>query len=160
MQDTKIKVRALIKAQSALTRIELRAKGTQAVYGALALVFALFALGMVNVGVFLGLSPHVGGAWAAMILAGGNALLAVAIGKAASGVTPGPEGETAKELRDMVVDVLSEDAERLTARLQGIGDNIDRARKGLASVASGGGLIPGLSSIVSLLTSALRKGKS
>ena len=59
MEDTKVKVRALFKAQSALTRIELRAKGTQAVYVALALVFGLLGLGMLNVGAFLGLSEVV-----------------------------------------------------------------------------------------------------
>ena len=40
MSEPMLKMKALIKAQSALTRIELRAKGTQATYLAVALVFA------------------------------------------------------------------------------------------------------------------------
>ena len=160
MQDTMVKVRALFKAQSALTRIELRAKATQAVYGSLALVFGLLGLGMLNVGAFLALSPLVGGAWSAILLGIGDALLAGLIAKAAAGVTPGPEAETAKELRDMVVDALSADAERLKASFEGFQSDIGRARSTLSSVSSGAaGLLPGMSSVVSLLTSALKKRK-
>ena len=160
MDDTMLKVRALFKAQSALTRIELRAKGTQAVYGALALVFGLLALGMLNVGAFLALSPLVGAAWSAVLLGIGDAILAGLIAKAAAGVTPGPEGESARELRDMVVESLSADAERLKAGFEGFQQDIGRARSAISTVTSGAaGIVPGVSSVVSLLTSALKRKK-
>ena len=157
MSEITTKVRALVKAQSALMRIELQAKSTQAVYGALALVFGLLGLGMLNVGAFFALVPAVGEAWAAIILGGADMLLAVAIVKAASGVTTGPAGESARELRDMVVESLSEDAERIGGQIQGVQDDITRARKALSRSSSN--LLPGISSVVGMLSTALTKSK-
>ena len=158
MQDTMLKFRALFKAQSALTRIELRAKATQAVYGSLALVFGLLGLGMLNVGAFLALEPVVGGAWSAVLLGVADALLAGVIAKAAAGVTPGNEGDTARELRDMVLDSLAADAGRVKQQYLAFQGEISRVKTAVSTVSSGAaGILPGLSSIVHLLTSALKK---
>jgi len=157
MQDVMTKARALFKAQSALTRIELQAKASQAVFVALALVFGLLGLGMVNVGAFLGLSPVLGPAWSALFLGVADLLLAGVIAKAAAGVTPGPQAKTARELRDLVIDSLSTDAERLKADLQGVRGSLSRMQSVISSVPRAAEIVPGVSTVVSLLTSALKK---
>ena len=156
MSEPMLKMKALIKAQSALTRIELRAKGTQATYLAVALVFALLGLGMLNVGAFLALSPTVGAAWSALLLGVANGLLAMLLAKVASGVTIGPAGESARELRDMVVDSLADDAEALKEKALAVQDDINRARRAYGAVAS---KVSGVSSVVGMLTTALKKNK-
>ena len=157
MEDTILKVRALFKAQSALTRIELRAKATQAVYVSVALVFGLLALGMINVGAFLGLSTYVGGTWAALILGVFDAILAAVVAKLAAGVTIGREGETATQLRDIVVESLTADAERLKNQFQGVQQDFGRVQNAISTVTHGAS---GISHIVGLLSSALKKKTS
>ena len=99
-------------------------------------------------------------AWSAVLLGLADALLAALVAKAAAGVTPGPEGESARELRDLAVESLSADADRLKARFEGFQKDIGRARSAISSVSSGAaGLLPGVSSVVSLLTSALKRKK-
>jgi hypothetical protein len=142
MQETMVKVRALFKAQSALTRIELRAREQQAAGIAVALVFGLLALSMLNVAAFLALASVVGTAWSALILGVADLLFAGLVAKEALGVSTGSTGEMAKELRDLCVDSLAADAEELKDRLQGAA-----------------GLLPGMSSVVGLLTSTLKKKK-
>ena len=148
MQDTVAKIKTLIKAQGAITRIELRAKENQAIYGSLALVFGLLGLGMLNVGAFLGLSADVGAAWSAVILGLLDVALAALLGRIAVNVEPGPEAETARELRDYVMDSLESDAARLQLTFKGFQDDISRARSAFSALTSGaGGVLPGLSLI-------------
>lgn len=160
MQDTVAKFKALIKAQSAITRIEIRAKENQAVYGSLALVFGLLGLGMLNVGAFLGLSAAVGPAWSAVILGLLDVALAAVLAKIAMSVTTGPEGETARELRDYILESLESDAGRLQATFKEFQEDVMRAKTTFTSIASGAsGVLPGMSSVVGLLTSTLKKKK-
>ena len=154
MDDTMMKLRAFFKAQSALTRIELRAKGTQAVYVALALVFGLLGLGMLNVGAFLALEPIVGAAWSALLLGIGDILLAVFIAKMAAGVEPGPEADSARELRDLVLESLQHDAEQVRQSVTGVASDLQRVRN---VFSSGSSVVGGVSSVVGLLTSALQQ---
>lgn len=160
MQDTVAKLKALIKAQSAITRIEIRSKENQAIYGSLALVFGLIGLGMLNVGAFLGLSSVVGGAWSAVILGLLDVALAAVLGKVALHGEPGPEAETARELRDYVMESLESDAARLQATFKGFQDDFTRARMTVSAITAGAsGALPGMSSVIGLLTSALKKKK-
>lgn len=160
MQDTMVKVRALFKAQSALTRIELRTREQQAVGMAIAFVFGLLALSMLNVAAFLALASVVGTAWSALILGVADLLFAGLVAKVALGVSTGSTGEMAKELRDLCVDSLAADAEELKDRLQGVTEDIGRVRSTISSLSSGAaGLLPGMSSVVGLLTSTLKKKK-
>ena len=161
MQDTMLNLRAFFKAQSALTRIELRTRATQGMYVALALGFGLLGLGMLNIGAFLALEPVLGAAGSAVILGIADVLLAAGIVRVAAGVTSGSAGVAARERRDLVVDSLLADAEQLTGRLQGIQADIGRVRMALSSVSFGAGaLLPGISSVVGLLISALKKRKA
>lgn len=156
MSDPMPKIRALLKAQGALTRLELNAKSTQATYVALALVLGLLAFGMLNLAAFLALAEHVGQVWSGVILGVADALLAVALVKRAQGVTPGPAADTARELRDLVLHELSNDAEQVKGEILHVRDDIKRVTSGISRV---GNVVPGLSSVVGLLKGALKKKK-
>ena len=161
MQDVMTKARALFKAQSALTRIEFQAKARQAIYFALALVFGLLGLGMLNVGVFLGLSPALGPTWSALLLGVADLLLAGIIAKVAVGVMPDRSAKTARELRDLVLDSLSTEAEQLKAGFKDIQGGVGRVQSVISAVPRAASeIVPGVTTVVSLLTSALKKKKS
>ncbi len=83
------------------------------------------------------------------------------LSRIAVSVEPGREAETARELRDYVLDSLESDAARLQSTFKGFQDDVSRARSAFSALTSGaGGVLPGMSSVVGLLTSALKKKKA
>ncbi len=149
MDDPRPKLQTLFKAQSVLTRIELRAKAAQAVYMCIALVFGLLALGMLNLAAYLALSDPVGPVWAGVIVAGIDLLLAIVLLKIAKGAEPGPELESAREVRDLAMDALTTDADRVKSQVLAVRDDIK-------SVTS---RIAGITSVVGVIKGALKKRK-
>ena len=156
MTATKPKIQTLIRAQTALLRIELRRLTTQLSFLALALVVGLLGLGMLNVGAFLGLSQLVAPAWSALILAVLDALLAAILIQFAGKVQPGPEAEIAKEVRDILLDELSADAQSVRDEIGQVRADVQRIRSGFSAFSSG---VPALGSLVELLTRTVGRSK-
>ena len=118
MSPTMPKIHTLVRAQTALARIELRCKATQLSYGMLALVLGLLALGMLNVAAFLALNQLLEPAWSALILSGADALLAALLVYFAGRVRPGPEADLARELRDIMLVDLSAEAQSVREEIE------------------------------------------
>ena len=156
MPATMPKIQTLVLAQTALTRIDMRCRATQASYTALALVLGLIAVGMLNVAAFLGLSQVVEAAWAALILSAFDTLVAVLLIQAASRVRPGPEAQIAKEVRDIMLDELSAEAQSVRDEIEGVRADVQRIRSGFSAFSGG---LPGIGQIVELLTKALGRPK-
>ena len=151
------KLQALVRAQTALTRIELRCKATQVTYAACALILGLIALGMLNVAGFLGLSDVVGQAWSAFILAIVDLIAAVLLIRVARDVRPGPEAEMAREVRDIVLAELSSEAQSVRNELEQVRTDVRRIRSSFSSLSNGFPL--GIGPVVEILTKTLRRRK-
>ncbi|MHC5010696.1 MAG: phage holin family protein [Planctomycetota bacterium] len=134
MQNTMRKVRALVRAQKALTRLELHGKKAQGTYLAVALVFALLTLGLLDLAAFLGLREAVGAAWAAFIVAAVNAAIAGLLVHRARRVGAPPELKAAQEVRDLAFDEIAADVEDLK-------EDVARAREDLRKIRSALGTI-------------------
>jgi hypothetical protein len=99
-------LRIFWRVESTIVQIRLRTMTRRSMLYAFAGLIALFGLAMLNVAVFFALEPHLGAMWAAFVVAGGDfvlALLAVLIAAAAG---PGPELNTALELRAAAIEGL------------------------------------------------------
>ncbi len=157
MQDTVQKLRALARAQMVLARIEVRAKTTQVAMLAAALTLVLLGLGMLNLAAYLALSEAVGAAWSALILGIVDAVLAAIVVSAASRVRPsGPEIEGATEVRNIVLDSLTADAEEVKGQIAEARADVERIRSRISAFTGG---LSSISSVVDLLTGALRGSK-
>ena len=101
--------RALLRAESLIAEIRLRALLRRTVASALAGLIAVFGLAMLDLAAYLALVPIWGGIWAAVAVAFGDFLVAVLIiivgGRGASG----PELTLATELRDQAMEAVELD---------------------------------------------------
>ena len=69
--------RAALEAEGLHLRRQARARGIQAALAAAAVIFLLLLLGMLHLAGFAALAPEWGTAWAALILAGGDLVIAL-----------------------------------------------------------------------------------
>ena len=135
MSDPVFKLQLLARAELALTEIYARRAAVRSGYLAFALVFALIGLAMFNVAAYLALAEQMSPAFAAFLMSGANALVAVLvlfIGRRA-GPSAGEE-RMARELRELAYREVSEDVDQVKARLDHlagevsvIGENVSRA---------------------------------
>ena len=118
MSDPVFKLQLLARAELALTEIYARRAAVRSGYLAFALVFALIGLAMFNVAAYLALAEQMSPAFAAFLMSGANALVAVLvlfIGRRA-GPSAGEE-RMARELRELAYREVSEDVDQVKARL-------------------------------------------
>ncbi len=106
MQSLFRHLRILCRIESTIAEIRLRALTRRAVLYSLAGLVALFGLGMLNVAAFFALEPHLGATWAAFAVAGGDFVLAIVALLVATAARPGPELNTALELRQAAIENL------------------------------------------------------
>ena len=137
MTATLPKFQTLVRAQSALLRIEMQNTTKKASYIALALVMGLICLGMLNVAAYLGLSLLMAPAWSALILAVADAILAIVLVQAAGKVHPGPEVEIVREVRDIALDQLSAEAQSVRDELEQVREGVQRIRSGFSAFSGG-----------------------
>ena len=156
MQDTMARFRALARAQTIVTRIELRSKVTQGALYFASLVIGMLGVVMINLAGFLALSQRIGYAWAAVVFAAIDVVLAAILVSVANRVEPGPEVESATQVRDLLLDEISTDAEALKAEFMEARADVQRIRNGFSALVGGA---KGLGPVVDLLTGALRKKK-
>lgn len=158
MTVTMPKIQTLVRAQTALARIELRCKITQISFAAVALTLSLLALAMLNVAAFLGLNHLVAPAWSALILCGVDLVLAGLLVQAATRVGPGPEAELAKEVRDIMLAEISNDAQAVRDEIEQVREDVQKIRSGFSMLT--GGLPLGLAPLMEVLTRAMGGARS
>jgi len=157
MDDLIAKLRLLAKAEAILVRLHLRRAVRQVSFVLIAALFGLLALAMLNVALFLFLSPRFDPALAALAVAGLDLLVAVIAIAAASRLDLGTEAEAAASIRDQVSNELAADAERLQAKFDDLGRDIKRIRSAVTGFAQPGGIgLPAIFQWLMMLVGYLR----
>ncbi|MHC4939239.1 MAG: phage holin family protein [Planctomycetota bacterium] len=156
MSDTMNRVRALVRAQTILAQIELRSKMTQGAFFSTALTLLLVAVAMLNLAGFLALSDRIGMIWSAVAFGVADAILAGLLIKVGKSIQPGPELASATQVRDMLLDELSAEAEVVKEDFMQARADAKRVRDGFAKVAGG---VKGLAPVLDLMTGALKGAK-
>ena len=129
------KLQILARAEIALARIRVQRTGFQAALFAVAALFALFGLALLNVAGYQGLAPRLGPAVAALAVAAANVVLAVIAVVIALNSRPGLANEKmAQEIRDLASEEIKKDVDEVRGEINRIGDEIEGIRTGIASV--------------------------
>lgn len=155
-----LKLRIYARLEMALARIGARRSARQAAYYAMALLLILLAIAMFNVAAYDALTDLYGRGIGALIVAAANGVLAVFAVMIAGRMKPGPEEEAVKEMREFAAAELSTDVEEFKREVREISDSIKSLKSGVGGFFSGGdAFLSGLSPLVSLLVSSLKKVK-
>ena len=162
MNDSVLKLRVLIRAETAIRESQLRLVGRQSVTIAIGIVLALLALGAVNLAIFLALAAQFSEIAAGLILALLNGVLAVIFILSAGRMKTGPEVAMAEQMRELALNELSSDADEMKQELQKVTDDVRQIRDGFSRIVHGDltqlGL-PNLSPLLSLLVGSIKNRK-
>lgn len=109
-------LRVLLRVESVVAQMQLRAVVRRSVLYAIAALIAAFGLGMLNVAAFFGLEPRWGPMWAALAVALGDFVLAILLVGIALTARPGPEMGSALELRQAAFDGIEAELGSLQGR--------------------------------------------
>ena len=134
MSDSAFKLQLLVRAEIALTKIYARRSIARATFVAVALVFVMMALGMLNYAAYLGLLDKYTPGTAALLVAAADVACAVII--AIIGRRAGPsesEENMAKEIRDMAYEEVSKDVEDVKLRIDQLVDEVKSIRAGVST---------------------------
>jgi hypothetical protein len=150
------KLQILARAEIALTKIRVQRTGFQAALFAVAALFALFGLALLNLAGYHGLAQRMGPAVAALAVAAANMALAGVAVAIALNARPGRTNEKmAQEIRDLASDEIKKDVDEVRGEVNRIGDEIEGIRTGIASMRDA---VPdGVRSVVGLANSIRKK---
>ena len=151
MNETMMKLRILTRAEMTLARANARRVGLRSILFAVAIGLILLAVIMVNVGAYRLLAESYGPAQGAFIVAAVNAVLAVLVVIAANMQKPGAEENMVREIREMALAELSNDAEEVKQTFSSLAADVKRIQSGFSALGSGGGLMGGLGGLAPLL---------
>ena len=150
------KLRILARAELALARLKAQRTGFQAALFAVAALFALFSLLLLNLAGYHALVPRLGPALAALVVAGANMLLvAIAVAIALKARPGRADEEMAQEIRDQASDEIKKDFDELRDDVSRISDEIAGIRAGIATIREA---VPGGVRSVADLADSVRKG--
>lgn len=160
MDQTLLKLRILVKAESTLIKAHARRAAARGRLYALALGLLLLTVIMVNVAAYQYLSESMSEAAAALIIAGVNALLAVVMIVYAAGIKPGPEEDMVQDIREMAMAELSTDLEVVKDEFNQAVSDLENIKSGVSKalgIFRGGGSAGSITPVLSLITSMLKK---
>ena len=150
------KLRILARAEMALARIKVQRTGLQVALFAVAALFALAGLALLNLAAYHALVPRLGPALAALAVGAANLLLATTAIIAALKARPGKAYEKmALEIRDLASNEIKKDFEEVRDDISRISDEVAGIRAGIGSVHEA---VPGgVRSVVDLATTVRKK---
>ena len=158
MNEMMLKLRIWARAKTMLLKIHARQSGNRFTALAVALGFAILAVGMINIGIFELLAESSGRVRGAFYLAGANGSLAALVVFFAQRKKAGLEEEMVNEIREMALaelqtdaDVIKQEFDRIAARVK----QIDSAISALRDVGPGSKL-SSLGPVVDLAVHALK----
>ena len=160
MDQTLLKLRILVKAESTLIKANARRAAARGRLYALALGLLLLMVIMVNVAAYQSLSESMSEAAAALIIAGVNALLAVVMMVYAASIKPGPEEDMVQDIREMAMAELSTDLEVVKDEFNQAVSDLENIKSGVSKalgIFRGGGPAGSISPVLGLITSMLKK---
>lgn len=161
MDETLMKLQILARAEITLARVHGRVLARRAVLSALAIGAILLTVIMVNVGALVVLAESHGYGAAAFIVAGANALLAVALLLLARRRAAGPDLQLVEEIRDMALQELSADAEAVRMGVEKVASDLQIIRTGVGSLTHGTAAgLASLGPLLSMLVDALKRRDS
>jgi len=134
MSDSAFKLQLLVRAEIALAKIYARRSMLRAAFVAVALVFVLMALGMLNFAAYLGLLDKFTPGIAALLVASADVACAVVV--FIIGRKAGPadsEEKMAQEIRDMAYTEVSKDVEDVKLKIEQLADEVKSIRTGVST---------------------------
>jgi hypothetical protein len=163
MADPGHKLKILARSEMTLIRLQARRNAIRMELFLVALVFVLLALGMLNLAGYQALAVKKGPAFAALIVALADGLLALVLVFVSRRVGPGDEQEKmVRDIRDLAYNELSTDFDKVKSGVTEVTEDLRRIRSGFTAITGGsGGLVANLSPVLSLLIDAVknRRGK-
>jgi len=158
MEELIAKLRLLVKAETILVRLHLRRAVKQVSLILVAALFGLIGLAMLNVALYFSLTPQIGPAPAALVVAGLNLLFAIIAVIIAGRLGLGAEADAAESIRDIASTELATEAERLRSQLDDLGHDIKRMSAAVTGITQPGGIgLPTLFQWLMTLVSYLRR---
>ena len=156
MPDPMLKLQILARAELALARIYARRAASRSVYILIALVCALFALGMLNYAAYLALATRYDPAVAALVVGVADGLLA-AILVAVSGRAGvnHEEEKMAQEIRDLARAEIKSDIDGVRTELAQMRETVDGIREGVTLFS--GSTVSSLLSVAPFLARVLKR---
>lgn len=138
MSDPVLKLQILARAELAMAQIHARRAGSRSAFFSIALVFLLLGLAMMTLAVYNALTPSLGPAWAAFVVATADTIIGVIVALIARKAGPSEnEEKLVREIRDMAYAELSKDIEQVKSELDSITTDVKRIRSGFTSLTSG-----------------------
>jgi hypothetical protein len=161
MDETLMKIRILIKAETTLLKASARRAGARGRLYAVAIGLFLLTVIMVNLAAYHYLSETRSAAAAALIVGLVNAVLAVVAIAMATRIQPGPEEAIVEEIREMALTELSADMDAVKEDFIQVKNDLEKIKTGVSSAfgmfKSGGAGLSSIAPILGLITSMLKK---
>lgn len=159
MSDTMLKLQILARSEMALAQIRTQRAGSRSALFAVALVFGLLGLGMLNLAGYHALSPAYGPALAALVVALADMAIAGVVLLLSRHAGPGESEERlAREMRDLAYAELNSDFDQIKAEIRQITEDVRGIRSSFLSVA--GSAATTLGPLVGMLVKAVKKKRA
>lgn len=161
MDETLLKLRILVKAESTLFKANARRAAMRTRLFAMAIGMLLLAVVMINVAAYQYLSELMSEAAAALVVSAINGVLAIIVIVVATRLKAGPEEAMVHDIREMALTELSADLDEVRDEFNRIGTELNTIRSGvgqaLGFLKPGGSATGSLMPVLSLITSMLKK---
>ncbi|MBT8441989.1 MAG: phage holin family protein [Gammaproteobacteria bacterium] len=138
MNELALKLRILFRAEMTLFKADAQRRGQSAGLMFVGVLCVLVALAFLDVGLFFVLSESRGPSNAAFILAGGNLVLAIIPFLLSRQTKPSSEELMVREIREMAMEDLSKDIDRVAGEFAAVGNSFKNIRSGVSSLGGGG----------------------
>ena len=156
-EDFNAKMKLLIKSEKALLNLEMRKKGRQTLWMALALLAVLTGLAMLNVTVYLLLAEYFSTLQAAAILSGLNLLVAAVFFWIASRQNLGAEAQSIEDIRDFAWEQVSTDLNEVKQNISELKQSVVKVKSSVDSFTSGGAF--GFNKVLPIITTLIELNK-
>ncbi|MGB5703914.1 MAG: hypothetical protein WBM48_13925 [Polyangiales bacterium] len=160
MNETMLKLRIWVHAETTLLKINARRTGQQVTLLAVALGLFVVTVGMINVGLFELLAETYGRVRGAFYLAGGNAVLAAIVLLRALLKKPGLEEEMVADIRDLVLTELQTDADEIKADYQRVANHVRQIEQKVSALTGPSSSLAQISALAPLVEVAIQTLKS
>lgn len=159
MNELALKLRILFRAEMTLFKADAQRRGQSAGLMFVGVLCVLVALAFLDVGLFFVLSESRGPSSAAFILAGGNLALAIIPFLLSRQTKPSAEELMVREIREMAMEDLSKDIDRVAGEFAAVGNSFKNIRSGVSSLGGGGGGMDLVGPAVGFAIDMLKKRK-
>ena len=136
-EDFNAKMKLLIKSEKALLSLEMKKKGRQTVWTALALLAVLVTLIMVNITTFLYLDSTHTPLESAIILTGINFAVSILFFVIASRQDRGAEASSIEDIRDFAWEQVSSDIDEVKQHATDLKNSVVKVKKTVDSFTTG-----------------------